>query len=288
MPMHPAAPDDLAGLVDSFASSINALIDLAITCHADDFDKPTDCPGWTVKDQFAHVAATESRLLGRTDPDVEVPDHPHLRHPRARAIEAGVEVRRSRTGAEVVEELKRVAAARIGRLHETDLDPDETVVTPMGEMPRIELVRRRAIDVWVHEQDVRHALGRPGNLDAAGASIFCQRVIDALPQIVLDSGVEPGKVVMIELTGPVVARTGVRVERAPEGETGPVASLMFSGGVDETGPIPVIGKTTSIQMSTDAFTRRAAGRRSVDDLHYTVHGDQQVAREVLENLVVTR
>ena len=62
---------------------------------------------------------------------------------------------------------------------------------------------------------------------------------------------------------------------------------MFSGGVDETGPIPAIGKTTSIQLSTEAFTRRAAGRRSVEDLHYTVIGDEQVAADVLEQLACT-
>ena len=285
MPMHPAAPEDLAGLVDAFAHSINAMIDLAITCSADDFAKETACPGWTVQDQFAHVAATEALLLGRTDPPVEVPDHPWLRHERARAIEAGVQVRRARPAAEVVDELKRVASARIARLRDPELDPDEIVSTPMGELPRADLVRRRAIDVWVHEQDVRQALGRPGNLDAAAAALFCQLIIDQLPRIVVDSGVEPGKVVMIELTGPVVARTGVRVETGEDGA--PTGHIMFSGGADETGPIPVIGKTTSIQMSTDAFTRRAAGRVATADLHYTVLGDEDVARSVLDRLVVT-
>lgn len=286
MPMHPAAPDDLPGMVAAFAQTAQAMVDLAITCHEEDFAKPTDCPGWTVKDQFSHVASTESTLLGRPDPVIEVPDHPHLRHERARAIEAGVELRRERPGKEIAQELHRVISARLGRLRDTDLNEETVVESPLGTMPLGALIRRRVADVWVHEQDIRAALGRPGNLDTPAAAVFCEMALDALPQIVVDrAGVEPGKVVMIELTGPVVARSGVRVEKTEEGDA--TGHVMFAGGADETGPIPVIGRTTSIQLSTDAFTRRAAGRVAVDDLHFTVLGDDQVARAVLENLVIT-
>ena len=286
MPMHPAAPDDLPGLVAAFAQTSQALVDLAITCSDDDFAKPTDCPGWSVKDHISHVVSLESALLGRPDPAVEVPDYEHVRHEVGRTLEAGVELRRDRPGKEVAQELHRVVSARLGRLRDTDLDESTEVESPMGTMPLGALLRRRVADVWVHEQDVRAALNRPGNLDSAAAATFCQLAMDSLPSIVVDKvGVEPGKVVMIELTGPVVARTGVRVETSPEGET--IGKLMFAGGADETGPIPAIGRTTSIQLSTEAFARRAAGRRSVEELHYTVLGDEQVAHDVLENLVIT-
>jgi len=38
---------------------------------------PTDCPGWSVQDQVAHIIGTESWLLGQP-----VPDHPpqDMRH----------------------------------------------------------------------------------------------------------------------------------------------------------------------------------------------------------------
>lgn len=286
MPMHPAAPHDLPGLVDAFALSAQSIVDLAITCSEEDFEKLTDCPGWTVKDVMSHIASVESLLLGRPDPQVDVPDYDHLRHDRARAIEQGVELRRSRPGKDVAQELHRVVSARLGRLRDTELDEETIVESPMGPMPLGQLMRRRAVDVWVHEQDIRTALGRPGNLDAPGAALFSELAMDNLTSIVVDKvGVEPGKVVMIELTGPVIARTGVRVEQGEDGAAS--GHLMFSGGVDETGPIPAIGKTTSIQLSTEAFTRRAAGRRSVEDLHYTVIGDEQVAADVLEQLACT-
>jgi len=45
--------------------------------------------------------------------------------------------------------------------------------------------------------------------------------------------------------------------------------------------------TTTISLSTEAFTRRAAGRRPVSDTPYSVKGDDAIARRVLEALVVT-
>ncbi|MGZ4687960.1 MAG: hypothetical protein ACXVYT_19435, partial [Oryzihumus sp.] len=67
----------------------------------------------------------------------------------------------------------------------------------------------------------------------------------------------------------------------------PHGHAMFTGEhVDESVP-HLEGPTVSISMSTDAFTRRAAGRRAVADTAYTVVGDEAMARRVLEALVVT-
>ncbi|MDO5627480.1 MAG: maleylpyruvate isomerase family mycothiol-dependent enzyme [Mobilicoccus sp.] len=291
MPMHPAAPVDLTGLIDAYAQTAQAIVDLVYPLSDKDFELETDCPGWTVKDNISHVVALEAFMTGRPDPEVEVPDYDHVHHDFARYIEQGVELRRERSGEEVVQELQQVVARRLGQLadlrdHEPEHPEQEMVATPRGEVSLLEALTLRVIDLWVHEQDIRGALGRPGNLDAPAAAVFSQTVLDALPIIVVKrAGVEPGKVVMIELTGPVVARAGVRVEKNEDGK--PHGHLMFTGGTDETGPIPVIGKTTSIQLSTEAFTRRAAGRRATEDLHYSVHGDEQVARKVLDGLVIT-
>lgn len=286
MPMHPAAPEDLSGLISAFAHTAQAVVDLAFPCTEQDFDKPTECPGWTVKDQISHIVSLESRLVGRPDPQVEVPDYDHIKNDLGRAMEAGVELRRSRPGKEVVAELQQVIARRIGQLRDTDLTESTMVEAFRGPMKFASFLRLRINDIWTHEQDIRAALGRPGDLDSPAAATFCEFALGQLPRIVVDRAkVEPGKVVMLELTGPVVARTGVRVETDDDGNV--KGQLMFARGTDETGPIPVIGKTTSIQMSTEAFTRRAAGRRSTDELHYSVHGDEAVAKRVLDELVLT-
>jgi len=294
MPMHPAAPEDLHGLVEAFAGTAQAVVDLAFSLRDADLDKPTACPGWTVKDQVSHVTSIEAALVGRPDPQVEVPAYDWIRNDIGRHMENGVELRRSRSGKEVVSELQKVLGGRLGRLRDASLTEETEVPGVLSDTPTTlgALLRLRIFDTWVHEQDIREALGRPGNLDSPAAAVSVQSVLDALPMIVVKRvGLEPGKVLMVELTGPVVARSGVRVEAGEEGPDGspgkPIGRLMFAGASDETGPIPAIGRTTSLQMSTDVFMRRAAGRRATADCVYTVLGDQDIARRFMDALVVT-
>ena len=74
MPLHPAAPEDLAGLVSAYQQTSQAVVDLGRSCSDADFDLPTACPGWTVKDQISHVVGLESWLHTGEVPKVDVPD----------------------------------------------------------------------------------------------------------------------------------------------------------------------------------------------------------------------
>lgn len=291
--MHPAAPEDLHGLVEAFAGTAQAVVDLAFPLSEEDGARPTPCPGWTIKDQVSHVVALEALLSGRPDPEVEVPPYEHVRNDIGRMMEAGVELRRDRPVKEVVTELQRTLAARLGRLRDSQLTEDTEVDGPMGRpMTLADLLRLRIFDVWCHEQDIRDALNRPGSLDSPAAAVSVERVLAALPGIVVGRvGLEPGRVLMVELTGPVVARSGVRVEAGEPDETGaegrPVGLPMFAGASDETGPIPAVGRTTSLQMSTEVFMRRAAGRRPTEECVYTVLGDEDAARRFMDALTIT-
>jgi uncharacterized protein (TIGR03083 family) len=215
-----------------------------------------------------------------------VPPYEHVKGSFGAFTENGVELRRPRPGQEVALELRRVTPERISRLRNPELTLQTEIPGLRRPGPLGAVLRLRISDVWCHEQDIRGALGRPGNLDSPAAAVWVDSVLGMLPGVVANRAkIEPGKVVMIELTGPIVARAGVRVERGADGE--PLGKPMFSGGSDETGPIPVIGKTTSLQMTTEVLTRRAAGRRAVADLRYSVHGDEGVAQRVLEALALT-
>jgi uncharacterized protein (TIGR03083 family) len=64
----------------------------------------------------------------------------------------------------------------------------------------------RAFDFWVHEQDIRVPLGRPGNLDSAAAALAVEEVRRSFGYIVGKSaGVPDGRRVAVRLTGPVRA-----------------------------------------------------------------------------------
>jgi uncharacterized protein (TIGR03083 family) len=281
MSLHPAAPEDLAGLVTAYQQTTQAVVDLGRTCSDADFDLPTACPGWTVKDQISHVVGLESWLHTGVAPRVDVPDYDHVHHEAGKFVERSVELRRSMRGAKVVDELETVAAQRVEQLSAPDLTLDSIVQGAWGPAPAGENLRTRILDIWTHEQDIRQALGRPGNLDSGGASVFMDLLFAALPRLVArNAGIEPGNVVIIDSTGPVAGRAGVWVEASEDGK--PRGIPLFSGIAHDGDPEDVF---TTITLSTDALTRRAAGRGGLEDIHYTVQGDEDVARRVLENLV---
>ncbi len=286
MPIHPAPPTDLAGVVNAFAQTAQAVLDLGSSCTPADFELPTECPGWTVQDQFSHIVGLESYLEGAKAPDVDVSGLRHVRDERTRWIETWIQARRGMPGADVVGELASLLPRRLSHLRDPALQPETVIDGPFGPRPALTAVSIRTIDVWCHEQDLRVALGRPGNLDSPAAALFVQSILDALPVIVARRAAVPvGDVVIIDSTGPVAARGGVRVVEGADGR--PLGEALFTGGPSGQDPAMPQGPRTTIVLSTEALTRRAAGRRAVDDLHFTVTGDADLARTVLERLPVT-
>jgi len=273
----PAAPQRLHDLVEAFAHTTQAVIDLGHGCGVQDLAQPTECPGWTVHDQISHVVGVESWLEGHKDPRVDLPHYEHIRNDLGKRIEYAVEVRRGRTGAEVVAELENVLAQRLSTLRDPMLTDSSVIAGPFGPDLAATVLLLRTFDVWVHEQDIRSALGRPGDLDSPAASVFVSTVMLQLPRLIAKgAGLEPGQIAVIDVTGPIVARHGVRVEMDEQGR--PRGHALLADQQPD-------GSTT-ISLSTEAFTRRAAGRRSVSDTAYSVVGDDAIARRVLEALVV--
>jgi uncharacterized protein (TIGR03083 family) len=213
-----------------------------------------------------------------------VPDYPHLRNDFARFVEVDVEARRGVTGRDVVAELAEFHPGRMAQLRASEADVDTVIGGFFGPDTTFgEHLHRRIVDAWVHEQDIRAALDRPGNLDSASAAVFTADILAALPRIaarVADIGT--GHAVVLDVTGPVVARGGARICIGEDGR--PHGEALFSGQDRPEGEEQL--DVTSIQLTTDALTRRAAGRRPSDQIHYTVTGDEAIARKLLDALVV--
>jgi uncharacterized protein (TIGR03083 family) len=281
MPLHPAAPEDLAGLIAAYQQTTQAVIDLGHSCTDADFALPTACPGWTVKDQISHVVGLESWLHTGDVPRVDLPDYQHVVNEEGKFIERAVELRRPLAGPKVVAELETVVAQRVEQFSAPGVTLETVVRGAWGPAPLSESLPTRILDIWTHEQDIRQALGRPGDLDSGGAVVFMHLLFSSLPKLVArQAQIPPGNVVIIESTGPVVGRAGVWVESSDDGK--PRGIPLFSGIAHDGDPDDVF---TTITLSTDALTRRAAGRGAVDDIHFTVQGDEAVARQVLQNLV---
>jgi len=281
MSLHPPAPSDLGELVEAYAQTVQHVIDLGRTMRPADASRPTDCPGWTVLDQIAHVAATEAMVAGEPVPDVEIGHHAHVRHAFGELMEKYVESRRGRELEEVLDELEERLAERL-QVYRSGTDwADVEVTSPFGTVRARDRLGVRIFDIWVHEQDVREALGRPGGLDSGAAAHSMAQLFNALPRIVAkDAGIGPGNAVVLDLTGPTVGRAGARVEE----HEGKARGIPLFTGESEEHPDVV---TTSLTMSTAVAGRLLGGRRSPDDLHVVVHGDDDVARRVLAAMTIT-
>jgi uncharacterized protein (TIGR03083 family) len=278
--MSPVAAETprLQDLVQAFAQTTRAVLELAGTCSDVDLAQPTECPGWTVHDQIAHVAGVESLLAGHKDPRVEMPEYDHIRNDLGKKVEYAVEVRRGRSGGELVTELEDVLAERLSTLRDPTLTSESIIAGPFGPDRAATVLLLRTFDVWTHEQDIRSALQRPGDLDSPAAAVCVNSVMDQLPRLIAKSAaVAPGYPVVIDVTGPLVARVTVQVEADEQGR--------LRGYAISRGPVDTSG--TTISLSTEAFTRRSAGRRSVADTAHHVSGDDAIARRVLEALVLT-
>jgi uncharacterized protein (TIGR03083 family) len=291
MPIHPAPPEDLPGMVEAFGQTVQGVIDLGHSCRPEDFALPTACPGWTVQDHISHIAAVEDYLEGAEYEEGELAERGHLRHEFGVWMEHGVEARRRFPGPAVVSELETLLQARMTALSDPELTLDSEVRAPMGTtMPLRDLLRIRINDTWVHQQDLREALGRPGDLDTGAAATFVNTIVEHFPALVAKRVELPeGGVVILDCTGPVTARAGVRLVRAEDGSL--LTHPLFTGESDTVGEdttqVHEVASSTTIVLSTDALTRRAAGRRPTSETAYRVVGDEELAARVLDAIVIT-
>lgn len=126
----------------------------------DDWDRPTPCTGWSVKDVLSHVGHMEGMLIHGFDQ----PDAPYGWIPEGDPLDQvtalGVVSRRSWSTEKVTEEIGKVAEATRKLLAQPDLDWDAETPTPVGPAPLHIGVEMRATDLLVHLCDIRTAIGQ--------------------------------------------------------------------------------------------------------------------------------
>lgn len=263
--------------VDAWRTSCADLAALAAELEPLDWPLPTDCAGWTVQDIFAHCTAIEAELAGDPRPRVHVdPELPHLVGPANIYTERGVLPRRALSAEQLRADFVDAVERRSARIDETPdaRDSDRPELTPGGiDWDWQTLMRNRTIDIWVHEQDIRRAVGRPGHLDSVGARVTQETFATALPFVVAKrAAAEPGSTVVVDVTGPVSGLYAVAVDAAGRGH--PVAP-------------PPADPTVRLRMTTEELTILGSGRRDPGSLAVSVSGDGDLARRVLASMTLT-
>ncbi|HET6627614.1 MAG TPA: maleylpyruvate isomerase family mycothiol-dependent enzyme [Nocardioidaceae bacterium] len=266
----------LGGYIDAWKSAVDDTLLLLRSLDPDDWSLQTDLPGWDVRAVAAHLAHLESELAGFEQTVVEVPELAHIRSPMGSYTELGPLARAGWAPDAIIDELERAVRVRLAELREhppTDgsADPPRT---PDGIGWSWEtLLRNRPLDVWMHEQDIRRAVRRPGNLDTPGARHTAAVFAKSFGYSV-GKGVAPpaGTTVVLDVLGAPPLHLAVQVN--DDGR----AVLM---------PADPDNPTVSLRMDLETFTVLGGGRRPAETLEVEVTGDEQLGRRVLAAMAVT-
>lgn len=212
---------------------------------------PTECPGWSVQDNLAHIIGIESVLLGRPVPEHLPPDGPHLKNDVGRMNEVWVDSRRALPGHDVLAEYVEVTEARLATLRAPSFDFTTESWTPVGPATIRDLIPFRVFDSWIHEQDMRRALGKPGDLDGPVAREAIGRVARSMPMVV-------GK--------KVAPPDGATVVFAVRGPAGRELAIGMHGGRAQVLDATPAEPTVRLTMSDETFVRLGAGRGDPDEI----------------------
>ncbi|MAM65996.1 MAG: hypothetical protein CL702_06385 [Chloroflexi bacterium] len=260
--------------VNNMEAVWRSLDELCSNLEDGEWGTPTDCPGWSVQDQLSHLVGSECRLLGRPTPDHVPEETGHVKNDIGQSNEVLVGARRSLSGGKVLEEFREVTGQRLAILRGmTESDFDEETDTPIGRALVRDLLAIRIFDAWVHEQDIRRALGKPGHMDGAVARHAMDRMVTAMPYV-LGRKVQP--------------EDGTGVVMNINGLAGRVFAIAMQGNRANLVPSIPLPATVSFNMDLETFACLACGRwepRDVLDKGLVrIHGDQALGETIVEQL----
>ncbi|WP_418057688.1 maleylpyruvate isomerase family mycothiol-dependent enzyme [Pimelobacter simplex] len=264
----------LAGYVETWWSAVGDLVALLDQLDPDDWARETDLAGWDVKAVASHTAHLESLLGGGPDETAEIGEAPHITGPMGQFTEIGVVTRREVAPAAIVEEIRtRTGARRAALLADV---PDDAAAPAPGIFGMIgwnqrTLLRNRPLDVWMHEQDIRRATGRPGGMDSAAARHTTDYLAEGFG-FVLGKRVAPpaGTTAVLDVAG-----------------SEPIAVVIGEDGRARRLPDVPAEPTVALSMDRESFIVLAGGRRPAADGAVTISGDQELGRSIVARLATT-
>lgn len=235
--------------------SLTVLAELGERLDDEQWQRPTDCPEWTVGDIYAHVAGLEQWVAEGPAPyDGEM----------QKFIDLQVAQRSGMSRRQILDELRALIPVREGQLAQTP----EQIYQPLlrRDVPAELFLEMRVFDLWVHEQDIRAAAGMPGGLSTLSAEVVRDMMVASLPRAVAKKAAAPaGSSVRLVVTGELPFDVTVVV--GADGR----ASIGSSEAPD-----------ARLSLDWAAFNRLASGRGGGYPVE--IEGDRELAGRVLAGL----
>jgi uncharacterized protein (TIGR03083 family) len=269
-------------VVDVLDEEWAAIGQLGDALESGEWELPSECPGWTVRDVLSHMVGTESSLLGEPSP-APLPTPPHVHNAIGAANEGWVAALRGHSGPEVLAAFRDVTTRRLAQLRSWPTSRfDEVGPSPTGQVPYREFMRVRVMDCWIHEQDIRVATARPGHRQGPAATLAIDRLASAMPFIVgKKAGAPEGASVRFELTGNEPRRLDILVQGGRAAMSEP-ASETASEPASEPEP------TAEIRMDLEVFWRLGCGRVTGEAARgaglIELRGDTGLAERVVDSM----
>ena len=264
----------VAALAETWASIESLLADLPDA----EWGTSTPLAGWDVQDNVSHIVGTEAMLLGIENPDVVI-DRERLAHVTndiAEFNEVWVEHLRSSSPADVLARFRDHTTRRLDALEAMTQDAwDAESFTPAGMDTYGRFMQIRVFDCWLHEQDMRDAVGRPGHETGLAVEVTLDEMTTAMGFVIgKRAGAESGQSVTFELTD------GAAVARVISVEVGERAAVVDALG----GPASV-----TLAMPVGVMPRLCAGRVPLESVRDSieVRGDVDLGDRVLDGLNYT-
>lgn len=266
--------------LEHLASEWRTLLELCAELDPDDWLLPTNCPGWSVHDNVAHVATFERMLQGHPPPgpvpsvenDAGSVRPDHVKNAVGASNEVWVSSWRDRPSIELLAELRGVTGERLVELGALPTERwDEATSAPSGQrLPFREFIELRTFDCWAHEQDIRRAVGRPGHWSGAVPWLAIDRVATAMGYVVgKKAGAPQGSSVVFQLRE--------QAERDVAVGVGDRASLLAEVPSDPT---------TVLALTAECFVCLGCGRWDPASVLATggveITGDSDLGRRVVE------
>jgi len=260
-------------IIDVLDDAWQAIGELGGGLEESEWEMPSECPGWSVRDVLSHMVGTERSLLGDAAPDpLSEPGHVH--NEVGARNEGWVVALRGMSGPEVLTAFRQATERRLAELRSWPVSRfDEVGPSPLGPVPYREFMRVRVMDCWVHEQDIRVATARPGHREGPAASLALDRLVSAMPFVVGRQAKAPeGSSVRFELTGNSPRRVEVVVS---SGRAAVTEAL-------ESEP------TTELRMDLEVFWRLACGRVTGEAARAAalveIRGDGELGQSVVDSM----
>ena len=229
----------------------------------------TSCPGWTVQDTLSHLIGVERLILGLPVTKHRAGEFDHVKNPIGEFNEHEVDSRRHLPGADVLEEWNELIAGGREFFEEAGEDYfNRETMTPTGLGTIADFLHVRVLDCWAHEQDMRRALGKPGNDAGPAAEHTIDRLLRTIPIVVGKRAKTPeGRGIVLEITGPVKRFVPVLVTNGR------------AAVVDKVGD-PI----ATVKMDSNTFCELAMGRIEPSSATVEVIGDQALGTAITSNM----